>query len=128
MKKYLFLLSILIVSCNTDNSAEKWPVDLDELVELHCLSIEYKNQRFALASSIRYLEDSIIVAEKNNGADSLLLARLDELETKKEVLSEKSYALSDTIEVKIKDLIRELSPEEKRVFNDTLNARTKACL
>jgi len=129
MKKYLLLLFIIAASCNT-NTKEKpeWPIDFEELVELHCLSIEYKNARFALADSIRFLEDSILVAEKTNGADSLLLTHLESLEIRKELLSEKSYALSDTIEARMKVIIRELSPEEKRVFNDSLISQTKACL
>jgi hypothetical protein len=129
MKKYVLVLLIIAASCNTSTKQKPdWPIDFDELVELHCLSVEYKNARFALADSIRFLQDSIIASESMNGEDSLLIAHLDQLEIRKEVLSEKSYALSDTIEARMNVIIRELSPEEKRVFNDSLISQTKACL
>lgn len=129
MKKYVLVLLIIAASCNTSTKQKPdWPIDFDELVELHCLSVEYKNARFALADSIRFLQDSIIASQSMNGEDSLLIAHLDQLEIRKEVLSEKSYALSDTIEARMNVIIRELSPEEKRVFNDSLISQTKACL
>lgn len=129
MKKYLILFSVFIISCNTSSTKkEKWPIDLDELSDLYCLSVEYKNARFALADSIRFLEDSIIHAEENNAPDSALITLLNQLESRKKSLSEKSYALSDTIEARMKVIIRELSPEEKRIFNDSLSARSKTCV
>lgn len=129
MKKYLLVLFVIVASCNsTSEQKQEWPIDLDELTDLYCLSVEYKNARFALADSIRFLEDSIIHAEENNAPDSALITLLNQLESRKKALSEKSYALSDTIEARMKVIIRELSREEKRIFNDSLSARSKTCV
>ncbi len=127
MKKYFLFFLIFLASCATNSDQKnEWPVDLDELSTLHCQSIALKNERFQLADSIRFIQDSIIVNTKSGNDISYYQDHLIELEKRKKILTANSYALSDTIESKMKIVIRDLNPDEKRIFNDSLNARTKA--
>ncbi len=127
MKKFLLFLLIVFAACQSSKDQKvQWPVDLDELSTLHCQSIKLKNERFSLADSIRFLQDSILVNEKLGNDISGFKDHLKELEIKKDVLAAQSYALSDSIESKIKLVIRDLNQDEKRIFNDSLNALTLA--
>jgi len=128
MKKYFIPLFLLLAACsNNAEQKEQWPVDMDEIVTLHCKSIELKNARFSLADSIRFVQDSIRINEAQNDRDlTPFLNKLDHFEAQKEMLTKESYDLSDSIEAKMEKIIRTLSLDEKRVFNDSLIARTKA--
>lgn len=109
-------------TANTANQ-NQWPVNLDELVVLHCRSIELKDARFELANEIRFAEDTLIVADTL--MKERLTKRLEEALVRKESLAQESHNLADTIRVKMERVIKELSPDEKRVFNDSVVARTK---
>ena len=128
MIKYAILLLMLFTACSSPvKKTDHWPIDFDELVVLHCKSIELKNARFSLADSIRFVQDSIRINESVEGQDlSPFREKLLQFQKEKEILTKESYALSDSIESKMKRVIRELNVEEKRIFNDSLIARTKA--
>ena len=128
MIKYAILLLMLFAACSSPvEKTDHWPIDFDELVVLHCKSIKLKNARFSLADSIRFVQDSIRINGSLNEHDlSAFKDKLIQFEKEREILTQESYALSDSIESKMKRVIRELNVEEKRIFNDSLIARTKA--
>ena len=128
MLKYSIPFLLLLAACSNNNGKDEaqWPIDMDELVSLHCKSIELKNARFLLADSIRFVQDSIRLNESNTNRDlTAFINKLEQFEAQKEILSKESYALSDSIEAKMDVVIRTLNVDEKRVFNDSLIARTK---
>lgn len=120
-------LVILFVACQSESAStsktNQWPVNLDALVVLHCKSIELKDARFALANEIRFAEDTLQTAV--DSVKERLSKRLEEALVRKETLAKESHNLADSIRVKMDRVMKELNPEEKRIFNDSLVARSK---
>ncbi|HKK39996.1 MAG TPA: hypothetical protein VJ949_11305 [Cryomorphaceae bacterium] len=77
-----------------------------EFVDMQCRARHLKKQRFSLADALR--EDPDFVTNP----DSL-----------KNVLAQKSRLLADSIRLKLELLTSDMELEEKRVFNDSLEAR-----
>lgn len=128
IKASVFLcLMVLAASCNNTakNPKESWPIDFDVLINLNCKAIQLRKARFATADSIRLKMDSIQAS-----MDSLVFAEYQaEFERRKTALLNESNSLADTIRLRMKRVMSELNPEQKRVFNDSIQAelRRKGC-
>jgi hypothetical protein len=129
MRRIIFgtCLLLLFAACQSESantaSQNQWPVNLDELVVLHCRSIELKDARFELANEIRFAEDSLLRADTLVKVE--LTKTLEEALIRKKSLAEESHNLADTIRVKMDRVMKELNPDEKRIFNDSLIAKSK---
>jgi hypothetical protein len=112
----------ILLSCTAESEKQKpesWPVNFSKLVELHCEARNLKDERYALADSMRLgmaatSQDSVVRKE-----------RMQELQAKKKNLASESFVLADTIRLRMKRVMTELGPEEKRVFNDSLQTMIK---
>ena len=90
------------------------------MAELECRAISLRNQRFQLANTIRFAEDSIL---KNLTADSgKIKSELVLLQQQKESLLQRSLSLSDTIRKQLDSLEKNVfnGAESKQQFNDEL--------
>lgn len=120
----LLVTTGLVFSCGSPNDSS-WATDLDTISELNCQAMQLREARFSLADSMRPYQDSLI----NYGAS--LPHRKEHWESslavmnqRKDLLADSSRNLSDTIRVELQKLTKDLTVEEKRVFNDSLRART----
>jgi len=103
------------------NDKKEWPVDFQALVDLNCKAIELRKARFATADSLRLQMDSLQAT-----MDSASFAKYQsDFEDRKLDLLKESNTLADTIRSRMKRVMSEVSPEEKRVFNDSLQAELK---
>jgi len=73
---------------------------------MQCRARQLKKQRFSLADALRDNPDFV------NNPDSL-----------KDVMAQKSRLLADSIRSKLEILTSEMELNEKRIFNDSLEAR-----
>ena len=127
MRKSLILILvasvIILTGCQSANQKDKkeWPVDFQALVDLNCKAIELRKARFATADSLRLKMDSLRAS-----MDSLSFGKYQsDFENRKQVLLYETNILADSIRSKMKLVMSEVSPEEKRVFNDSLQAEIK---
>jgi hypothetical protein len=107
--KYAFVLLLLIsfFACETATEENSFATtEFDELVEMHCRARTLKDQRFSLAEEMRTHPVEGI------NYDSLKVS-----------MAQSSRALSDSIREKLTLLTGSLTLEEKRVFNDSIEAR-----
>ncbi len=114
---------ILAASC-INKPAEKqepWPVDFDTMVAFNCKAIELRKARFAMADALRLEMDSIKVAM----GDSAFKQYQNDFEMRKNALLSESNVLADTIRLRMKRVMSDLGPDQKRVFNDSLQAALK---
>lgn len=105
MRLIFCLIGLAVFSCNPGEEAHG-SNEFDELVEMHCRARKLKNERFSIAEEMR-----------ENPRDTV---NYDSL---RQVKSELSRALSDSIRLKLKYLTSNLSLEEKRAFNKRVEAR-----
>ncbi|HLT95020.1 MAG TPA: hypothetical protein VKZ56_10690 [Membranihabitans sp.] len=121
---YGFLVAIL-VGCNAlENNT--WKDDMEIISHLNCQAIQLREARFALADSMRAYQDSLVdFAESTPDRARMWKSTLQTMEHRKEYLANTSRNLSDTIRVELMRLTKNLSPEEKRVFKDSIQARTE---
>ncbi len=87
------------------------------LVDMHCRAVDYKNRRFELADSIRAFHGPM-TGKKMAIIDRGDAARFDSL---KEVLATESRILGDSIRVALRELTGNMDPDQKRLFNDSIN-------
>ncbi len=113
MRGFLILTIGVALFCSCETASESAADSLEEesfqeLVEMHCRARILKNERFALAEEMRNRPDS--------------MANYDSIRTAK---SSMSRALSDSIREKLGELSAKLSVEEKRAFNEKVEAEIK---
>lgn len=120
--KSIVLVGLLAISASCGNPAkdeiQQWPVDFDAIIKLNCRAIELRKARFATADSIRLKMDSV-QATMDSTAFENYQARF---ENRKEALLIESNILADTIRLRMKRVMTDLNPEQKRAFNDSIQA------
>lgn len=120
----LLITTGLGASCGSPHEAD-WTQNLHKISTLNCQAMQLREARFSLADSIRIYQDSLLT----NGASMVQRKEIWEstlmlMNQRKDLLADSSRNLSDTIRVELQKLTREMTVEEKRVFNDSLQART----
>ena len=120
----LLIMTGLGTSCGSPNDTA-WTHNLHKLSTLNCQAIQLREARFSLADSIRIYQDSLLtngisMVQRKEIWESTLL----KMNQRKDLLADSSRNLSDTIRIELQKLTREMTVEEKRVFNDSLQART----
>jgi hypothetical protein len=107
--RYIFLGILLLGLVNCEVSDKKsiysQPV-FEEFIDLNCEARKLKDERFTLAERLRKDEKYV------SNPDSL-----------KNALASQSRELAERIRLKLDDLTGEMNLEQKRVFNDSLEAR-----
>lgn len=99
---------------------------MDRITELHCRAIQLRNARFTLADSMRFYQDSLLeIAGADDTKAQYWKSSLTVMEKRKTRLAETSRNLSDTIRAELIKLTGEMSVDEKRIFNDSLQAKTE---
>ena len=124
MKFNLFLIvvcSLAFFSSCTSEQKESGSSDLESISKLTCEATKLRTARFALADSIRYYQDSLL--HPDNASTQKVKEWETNLETmmdRKTRLTAESRNLADTIRAEVLFLTKEMSPEEKRKFNKSL--------
>lgn len=119
----------MVVAASCGNPAKEenqgWPIDFDAIINLNCRAIQLRKARFATADSIRLKMDSVQAT-----MDSIDFENYQaEFENRKATLLSESNILADTIRLRMKRVMTDLNPEQKRAFNDSIQAelRRKGC-
>ncbi len=94
---------------------DRWPVDFQRVVELNCQARHLKDQRFALADSIRF-------HEQDSGSGNLSY-----FSERKAQLSNLSTAIADSIDARMALSMKMLKPAQKALFSDSLERSLKKC-
>lgn len=122
---FVLLVSLIFVGVSCDSpTTERGDDDLYQtarflnLVDMHCRSVDYKNRRFALADSIRDLQGPMS-GKKAAALEEGTARRLDSL---KKTLAAESRLLADSIRIALRNLTEGMDAEDKRIFNDSLDA------
>ena len=105
------ILGVLIVLggsfCSSPEGSDLYSQDsFSNFVDMHCRARQLKKQRFSLADALRGDPDFV------ENPDSL-----------KNVLAQKSRLLADSIRSKLELLTSDMTLEEKRIFSDSLEVR-----
>lgn len=124
--------TILILLCATIACGEPdehdWKNDLDKISQLNCNAIQLREARFSLADSMRSYQDSLLdYSETMPQRRDFWESHLAVMEERKEYLANTSRNLADSIRVELQRLTGHQTVEEKRVFNDSLQARMAEC-
>ncbi len=83
----------------------------NDLADVECQAIQLREQRFQLANTIRFTQDSLL----KSGSDSLTwVKKLQQLDAEKQMLLAKSLQLADTITRKTNAALGNLSDKEKQ--------------
>ena len=121
----LILLSATLACGESDEP--DWKNDLDTISQLNCNAIQLREARFSLADSMRAYQDSLLDhSETMPQHKDFWESQLAVMEERKEYLANTSRNLSDSIRVELLRLTKDLSVEEKRVFNDSIQSRVDA--
>ncbi len=120
--KSFLLIAILALaaSCgeHSKENKEGWPIDFEAMIDLNCRAIQLRKARFAIADSIRLKMDSVQAS-----MDSLDFEKYKtDFESRKVELLNESNILADTIRLRMKRVMTDLNPEQKRAFNDSIQA------
>ncbi len=110
-----FLIMVAACAQGTKNN------ELQKISILTCKATDMRNARFALADSMRHIQDSLL--ESDNTASHKIQeweTKLGYMEERKARLAVESRDLADSIRVELSKLTKEMSLEEKRTFNDNL--------
>lgn len=118
--KIILIAALIATACTNEpvENQDPWPVDFNALVELNCRAIELRKARFATADSLRLEMDSI----KTSMSESDFKKYQNDFEMRKNVLLAESNNLADTIRLRMKGIMSDLDPNQKRIFNDSLQA------
>lgn len=111
------------------NKEEKKPLidPVEWMADLHCEAVELRKARFELADEMRFIQDTIMLAETSDSLKIKLQAKLDALEPYKDSVVTRSLDLAKIIKFKLDSLIEnelELG-EERKAFDERLTARLK---
>src|SRR5690606_22364106 len=126
IRSLLLILGIGILLSCADHANDSWKNDMDRITELHCRAIQLRNARFTLADSMRFYQDSLLeIAGADDTKAQYWKSSLTVMEKRKTRLAETSRNLSDTIRAELIKLTGEMSVDEKRIFSDSLQARSE---
>jgi len=106
--RYIFLGFLLfsLISCEVEEKESVYTETVfDEFLELNCQARKLKNERFTLAEKLRKDENYV------SNPDSL-----------KDALASQSRELAERIRKELDDLTEGMSLDQKRIFNDSLEA------
>jgi hypothetical protein len=94
----------------------------DDFATLECQAIELRKERFALADSIRFTEDTLLSANGDSVVINRLSEKLKRYGERKELLVKSSLDLADVIRLRLDSLIHnELKDLERRkMFDEAL--------
>lgn len=120
IKRFMFLsiLSVLVfVSCaERENN-----IDVKNIAKLSCTATSLKQQRFALADSIRFYEDSVLNFSKSDQFKKNRWQKiLESMSERKLKLMKESRTLADALNDQIYAATRTMTLDEKRDFNKIL--------
>ncbi|MCZ4407658.1 hypothetical protein O3Q51_02475 [Cryomorphaceae bacterium 1068] len=107
--RYIFLGILLLGLANCEVSDKESVYDqpaFGEFLDLNCEARKLKDERFTLAEKLRKDENYV------SNPDSL-----------KNALASQSRELAEQIRLRLDDLTGEMNLDQKRVFNDSLEAR-----
>ena len=121
--KFFLFAALLATSCTSEpvKNQDSWPVDFDALVDFNCRAIELRKARFATADSLRLDMDSI----KASMSEADFKKYQNDFEIRKNALLSESNILADTIRLRMKNVMSDLDPNQKRIFNDSLQSTLK---
>ncbi len=110
----------VVASCSNPaiEKNQKWPIDFDAIINLNCRAIQLRKARFAVADSIRLKMDSVQATMDSSAFVDYQMR----FESRKEALLNESNILADTIRLRMKRVMTELTPDQKRAFNDSIQA------
>lgn len=114
---YAVAMLFLVASCASETENKH----LGKISQLTCEATDLRNARFALADSMRRIQDSLL--ESDNTASHKIQeweTKLGYMEERKARLAVESRDLADSIRVELSKLTKEMSLEEKRTFNENL--------
>lgn len=132
IKKIAILILVLagtftLYNCSdNDKKSKNQFAYLDELSHMECEAIKLREERFALADSVRFLELELLEKGVNldpRDPDRPNIPEIEKFDLRKENLVDVSRNLADTIRMYISKATKDLSLEQKRVFNDSLQLR-----
>lgn len=115
--KVIVGMLLIVAGCSPETENNH----LNNLSKLTCEATDLRNARFALADSMRRYQDSI--QQPDNATSHKTLdweKRLKKMSERKDMLATESRNLADSIRIKLSELTKEMSLEEKRAFNDKL--------
>lgn len=120
---FFALLALVSAACESpaDRDDEANPYQSPRflnLVDMHCRAVDYKNRRLELADSIQALQGPM-TGRKKELIDRGDAARHDSLKT---ILATDIRILSDSIRIALRELTGDMGPDQKRLFNDSLDA------
>ncbi|GAC1302210.1 MAG: hypothetical protein NVSMB24_06440 [Mucilaginibacter sp.] len=129
MKYILFILLIAgICSCSTKPPATVSHAKLEQLADRSCRATVIRQQRYALADSIRFTQDSL-AKTKDKSQSQRLQGRLNGYLKQKGILLKTSLALADTIRMQLDSLLPYTDKAAQKRFTASLDSilRSKGC-
>ncbi|WP_236980552.1 hypothetical protein [Membranihabitans maritimus] len=99
---------------------------MSKISKLTCEATQLRKARFALADSIRHFQDSMLhMAEAKPSRAKHWESELQTMLDRKTMLTSESRDLADTIRNELLILTNNMTVDEKRLFNDSLQSRTE---
>lgn len=118
MRTFLILLLFFAVSCGRHASSD---TKIELLADRTCRAIHIRQQRFALADQIRFVQDTLFNIKNKN--DTIRLRNsLDDLLRQKNILLKESLALADTIRAQLDSIMPYTNKAAQQHFTAKLDS------
>lgn len=120
----MILFLFVLFSCKnarTGNSAGLDTTAINQLAGRVCRAIQIRKQRFSLANSIRFTQDTLATAITPT-EHRRLQTRLDDYLKQKTVLFRESVTLADTIHRQMDSIVPYTDKAKEKAFNARLNS------
>ncbi|GAA5221621.1 hypothetical protein [Membranihabitans marinus] len=125
MKKvfYPLVMILLILACQSEKKPEF--LLLDKIADLHCQAKNLKDLRFSLADSMRYYQDSLRLHPDQKEKQLKWQEIIEQQLIRKDDLANASRDLADSIRQYLNISTANMSPADKRVFNEALKEKSQ---
>ncbi len=122
MKKtfFTFFVAVLVAACSSpEKSIDKIA---EEFADLECRALELRKNRFALADSFRFSEDTLLKYRDDSLLQKRITTRMQHYEEQKIILVKNSLALADTIRMQLDSLMKHDLAEmaRRKLFDEAL--------
>lgn len=127
LRNLIFWVSLLICASGCTSDEVKIQRIAQDFASLECRAIELRKSRFALADTIRFAEDSLILLQEDSSIIAGINLRMKGYEQRKNDLVKTSLSLAEHIRDHLDSLMsNELSkPDHRKLFDAALENALK---
>lgn len=118
----MLMMGLVVLSCQSNKDQFLF---IDKIAEFHCEAKKLKDTRFKTADSLRFYQDSLRLFPEEERR-TVWQSKVDQYLVDKERLAAESRSLADSIRQYLNMSTANMTPEDKRKFNEVLQSKSEA--